>query len=45
MFALAVPLNEQQRAELRSLSSRAQKTAAGFVDEYHKSNFGSRDVA
>jgi hypothetical protein len=45
MFALSVPLNERQRAELRSLSSRAQITAASFVNEYHRSNVWWRDVA
>jgi hypothetical protein len=34
-LALDRPLTEKQRAELRSLSTRAEITATRFVNEYH----------
>ena len=34
-LALDRPLTDKQRAELRSLSTRAEITATRFVNEYH----------
>lgn len=38
-LALDKPLTDEQRAELRKLSSRAEITAARFVNEYNYSDF------
>jgi len=38
-LALDKPLTDEQRAELRKLSSRADITAAGFVNEYNYGDF------
>lgn len=38
-LAIDRPLDEQQRAELRALSTRARITATSFVNEYHWGDF------
>jgi hypothetical protein len=38
-LALDRPLTDKQRAELRSLSTRAEISATRFVNEYHWGNF------
>lgn len=38
-LAVDRPLNDQQCAELRALSARAQITATSFINEYHWGNF------
>jgi hypothetical protein len=38
-LALDQPLTDKQRAELRSLSTRAEISATRFVNEYHWGNF------
>ena len=38
-LALDKPLTDEQRAELRKLSSRAEITATRFVNEYNYGDF------
>ena len=38
-LAVDRPLDEQQQAEVRALSTRARVTAASFTNEYHWGNF------
>jgi hypothetical protein len=38
-LAIDQPLNDDERAEVRSLSTRARITATSFVNEYHWGNF------